>query len=98
MNPLHQLMLMLLLVIESQNPGPRLLASESCSRYATASGIQILCKIDKEIFGGAFNEDVDLTGTPETFLRVETHQRWLASSQNVSGPHGNLFFDASCAQ
>jgi len=96
MDFLHQLMLVFM--VELHSPSSNLVAIESCNRKATASGIQILCKINKEILGGAFNEDVDLAGTPETFLRVETHQRWLASSQNVSGPHGNLFFDASCAQ
>src|SRR5437764_1187203 len=76
MDFLHQLMLVFM--VELHSPSSNLVAIESCNRKATASGIQILCKINKEILGGAFNEDVDLAGTPETFLRVETHQRWLA--------------------
>src|SRR5204862_4568531 len=89
MNPLHQFMFMLarhaiavrrrVFVIESLNPGAHLVASESCNGCATASGIQILCEINKEILGGAFNEDVYLTGAPETFARIETHQRGLTS-------------------
>src|SRR5438105_15875022 len=92
MDFLHQLMLVFM--VELHGPSSNLVAIESCNRKATASGIQILCKINKEILGGAFNVDVDLTGTRETFLRVETHQRWLPSSQNVSGQHANVLLDA----
>src|SRR5437660_10842400 len=88
MDFLHQLMLVFM--VELHSPSSNLVAIESCNRKATASGIQILCKINKEILGVAFNDDIDLTGKLETFLRVATHHRGFATSQNVSGHHGNV--------
>src|SRR5436190_364791 len=56
-------------IIESLNPAAPFVASESCNRNATTPGIQVLCKIDKESFSDAFNEDVDLPAHPKR-LRV----------------------------
>ena len=59
-------------VIEFRHPSSHPFATKSGNRDARASGIQILCKINEEIFRCALDENIDFTGAAETLARVET--------------------------
>src|SRR5215469_10967583 len=59
---------------------------------------QIVLKIGKESFIRALDKDVDFTGAAKASSRIEGHERWLASSQNLARASSHFFFNAARAQ
>src|SRR6266480_6934580 len=85
-------------VVDFQNPTANLVTAESCNRKTSASDIKALCQTKKEILRHAFDENVDLAGTAETFAPVEVHQRRLTGSQNFSRAQRHFVFQTSRTQ
>ena len=53
---------------------------QRCDHKTRPPGVEMRCKFTKKILGHALDENIDLTGAPETLSRIKTHDRCLASS------------------